>query len=87
MRKEILINDTNLFYEFREEGKKVIIQIDGKDFVFSDVKLDDDQLHFELNDKKKSITFGSKNNDVFCDIGGKSFCAKSRKEFCKIICV
>ena len=84
MRKEILVNDQQLNYGYREEAERVIIEVDGQEFIFSHIELDDDQLHFAYKGQRFSMSVATKGSSVFCDIAGKAFHAKKmEKNFSK----
>ena len=80
MRKEVVINGVDTFYEAREEGDSIIIQISGKDFSFSNTSVENGKIFFDLNGSKEHLYVGSHDQQTFCDLDGKYFNIKRREK-------
>ena len=84
MRKEIIVNGKSLFYDALEKNEATVIKINGKEFSFENIVLDNEKIIVEIDNKKESYYFKSHKQQLFCDIEGKFFHAKKMaKNFSK----
>jgi 3-methylcrotonyl-CoA carboxylase alpha subunit len=84
MRKEILVNNNPLTYSVDETNETTIVQIDGVDYCFQNIFMDDNKLHFKFMGEVLRVPLSVTGGEIHCDVNGRSFHVKKiEKSFSK----